>query len=249
MTRLNWGAAGERFFETGVDHGVLFVGNSPGVPWSGLVSVNEAPSGADVTPYYIDGVKYLNDQASEEFEATIEAYTYPDEFEQCDGTIPVMNGLSGTQQKRKPFGLSYRTKVGNDVEGLKHGYKIHLVYNATAQPSPRTNKSLGDTIEPNNFSWAITTIPAAFKGFRPLSHFVVDSRDTPREVLLRLEEILYGSDTETSRLPVVEELRYVFESYNASVFDAGSPIEPHYGIFDGGVVPELQTSIVDGGAP
>lgn len=249
MTRLTWGAVGERFYEAGVDRGVLFVDNAEGVPWNGLVSVSEAPTGGEITPSYIDGIRYLNDVASEEFEATLEAYTYPDEFEQCDGTVPVKNGLFGTQQKRKPFALSYRTKVGNDVDGLKHGYKIHLIYNVTAAPTPRTNTSVGDVVEPDNFSWALSTIPESFKGHRPTAHFMIDSRDTPRDVLIRIEEVLYGSDTEISRIPSVPELVYIFESYNASLFDAGLVGEAYYGIFDGGIVPELQTSTVDGGAP
>lgn len=249
MTRLTWGAVGERFFEAGVDRGVLFVGDAEGVPWNGLVSVNEAPSGGDVTPSYIDGIRYLNQVSAEEFAATIEAYTYPDEFEQCDGTVPVKNGLFGTQQKRKPFSLSYRTKIGNDVDGIKHGYKIHLIYNATAAPTPRSNKSVGDTIEPDNFSWALSTIPELFRGRRPTSHFVIDSRDTPQGLLIQIEDVLYGTDVEASRLPSVPELIYIFESYNASFFDAGIVGEPYYGTFDAGGPDTVYTSTVDGGAP
>lgn len=248
MTRLTWGAVGERFFEAGVDRGVLFVGNAEGVPWNGLVAVNEASTGGEITPSYIDGIRYLNDSASEEFEATIEAYTYPDEFEQCDGTVPVKNGLFGTQQKRRPFHLCYRTKVGNDLQGLKHGYKIHIIYNATAAPSPRSNSSVGDTIEPGNFSWSISTIPVAFKGHKPSSHFIVDSRDTPQQVLRLIEDILYGTDEDASRLPTLPELVYIFESYDASTFDAGRVGEIYYGTFDAGRVGTALTSTLDGGS-
>lgn len=247
--KLNWNAVGERYFETGVDRGVLYVaGSAEGVPWNGLVAVNEAPTGGEITPSYIDGIRYLNDTSSEEFQAIVEAYTYPDEFEQCDGTISVKNGLFGTLQKRKSFGLSYRTRVGNDVGGLKHAYKIHLIYNATASPSPRSNKSVGDTIEPDNFSWGLSTIPVAFKGHRPTSHFIIDSRDTPVEALKIIEDVLYGTDETPARLPSAGELVYIFESFDASFFDAGRVGEIYYGVFDGGRVGDLQTSIIDGGS-
>lgn len=249
MTKLSWGAVGERFYEAGVDQGVLYVGANDGVPWNGLVSVSEAPTGGDATPYYVDGVKYFNQLSSEEFEATLEAYTYPDEFAECDGTVSVSNGLSATQQKRKSFGLSYRTKVGNDLDGVDHAYKIHLIYNAYASPSGQTHSTISDSYDPFNFSWKLTTVPPAFKGSRPTAHFVVDSRETPSEVLSRIEEVLYGSASETSRLPTVPELRYIFESYNASQFDAGAVNEPYYATFDGGPPISNQTSTVDGGAP
>jgi hypothetical protein len=233
----------------GVDQGVLYVGTAEGVPWNGLVSVSEAPTGGDATPYYVDGIKYLNRLAGEEFEATLEAYTYPNEFATCDGTSPYKNGLFVTQQKRKPFGLSYRTKIGNDVDGADHAYKIHLIYNALASPSPRSNDTITDSVDPFNFSWKLTTTPPAIAGRKPTSHFMIDTRETPFEVLTRIEEILYGSDDEASRLPTIPELVYIFESYNASTFDAGTVLEPYYATFDGGPPVSNQTSTVDGGAP
>lgn len=248
--RVKWGVIGERFFETGVDRGVLYVDPEKGVPWNGLVSVSESPTGGESSTAYLDGVKYLDNKLSEEFEATIEAYTYPDEFALCDGTVAVSNGLFATQQKRKPFGLCYRTKVGNDVDGVDHAYKLHLVYNAKVAPSSRANTTVGQSIAPDNFSWSITTKSAALREHRPTAHFVIDSRVTPLSVLNHIEDVLYGTDDAEPRLPVVAELVYIFESATATFFDAGSPIEPAYGVFDGGATPdELQTSTVNGGAP
>jgi hypothetical protein len=174
MTRLNWDVVGERTFETGVDRGVLYVDGSDGVPWNGLISVSESPSGADLSEYYIDGIKYLQLLAGEEFTATIDAFTYPDEFASCDGTRSVGNGLFVTQQPRKGFSLSYRSQVGNDVDGISHGYKIHVVYNALAAPSARQRNSLSDSIAPLNFSWQISTKPPRFAGYKPTAHLVID---------------------------------------------------------------------------
>lgn len=248
MTRLSWGDPGERFFEAGVDRGVLYVDAAEGVPWNGLVSVSEAPVGGETTPFYVDGVKYSNNHTSEEFEATLEAYTYPDEFSECDGTALVANGLFATSQRRKPFGLSYRTNIGNDVDGAEHGYKIHLVYGASASPSPRSNTTMSDSVAPFNFSWKLTTKPPAFLGRRRTAHFVIDSRETPADVLAHIEDVLYGTDDTPPRLPVVPELVYIFESATATEFDAGTFIEPFYATFDAGNFAEPATSTVDGGA-
>jgi hypothetical protein len=249
VPRITWGAVGERFFEVGVDRGVLYVDALDGVPWNGLVSVSESPTGAEAEPFYIDGVKYANHATAEEFEGTIEAYTYPDEFSLCEGTAPVSNGLFAAQQRKKAFGLCYRTLVGNDIDGLDHAYKLHLVYNAMVAPSERSNGSVAESIDPDNFSWAFTTTPVRPRGYKPTAHFVIDSRDMSLHLRERIEDVLYGTDEDSPRLPSVAELVYIFESETASIFDAGSPIEPFYGTFDGGVVPELQTSTVDGGAP
>lgn len=247
--RLNWGTIGERYFETGVDRGVVYV-DGKGVPWNGLVSVSESPTGGEASPFYIDGVKYSNNQMSEEFEATIEAYTYPDEFSLCDGTASISNGLFATQQKKKSFGLCYRTLVGNDVDGLEHAYKLHLVYNARVSPTQRSNGTIGESVDPDNFSWSITTTPVKPRGMRPTAHFVIDSRDMSLHLRNRIEDVLYGTDETEPRLPSIAEVIYIFESETATTFDAGSPIEPVYGFFDGGTPPtELQTSTVDGGAP
>lgn len=250
MTRLEWGVVGERFYETGVDRGVLYVTDGDGVAWNGLVSVSEAPTGGESRPYYLDGVKYLNLSSGEEFEATIEAYTYPDEFIQCEGTAAIQNGLFVTQQSKKAFGLAYRTRIGNDVNGTDHGYKIHLVYNALAGPSPRGNLTISDTAEAFNFTWQITTKPPSTREFKPASHFIIDSRETPGDLLAILEDILYGASGTSPRLPSVSELLFIFNSYNTSIFDAGGPIEPYYSTLDGGRPPStVQSSTVDGGVP
>ena len=210
MAVLVWGNIGERYYETGVDRGVLFPKTGDGVPWNGLISVSEAPSGGEPRPYYLDGFKYLNLATAEEFEATIDAYSAPDEFDNCDGTASIHNGLFITQQKRESFGLSYRTRIGNDVDGTDHGYKIHLVYNALASPSSRSNSTLNDSTSPITFSWAITTAPPTITGFKPSAHFVIDSRKTDPLVLESVEAILYGDSVGNSRLPDVDELIALF---------------------------------------
>ena len=213
MAVLVWGNIGERYYETGVDRGVLFPTTGDGVPWNGLVSVSEAPSGGEPRLYYFDGFKYLNLATAEEFAATIEAFSAPDEFDKCDGTASIHNGLFITQQKRESFGLSYRTRIGNDVDGTDHGYKIHLVYNALASPSSRANSTLNDSPSPITFSWGITTAPPPITGFKPSAHFVIDSRKTPRAVLGLIEGVLYGNSVANSRLPEVSELMELFEQF------------------------------------
>lgn len=212
MPRLNWSAIGERYFETGIDRGVLYVGNNPGVAWSGLTSVSESPSGGDARPYYIDGVKFLNISSAEEYQATINAFGSPTEFGPCDGTISVRNGLFVTQQPRKSFGLSYRTKLGNDVDGPEHAYKIHIVYNALAAPSQRDHNSIGDSVSPSTSSWSITTLPPAITGYKRTAHLVVDSRYTASNSLVKVEDILYGNDNAAARLPTPNELVSIFTS-------------------------------------
>lgn len=221
MTRLSWSTPGTRFFEAGVDQGVLFIG-TVGVPWIGLISVDENPTGGDAKAYYIDGVKYLNAAANEEFAATLSAYTYPDEFNECDGSSKIHNGLYATQQARKTFSLSYRTRIGNDVDGVDHGYKIHLVYNALAAPSKATYSSIGGSNDPSDFSWDITTRASAFALHRNVSHLVIDSTETDARILSTLEDILYGSDTTASRLPSITELTSLFATvYGLDVIDNG----------------------------
>lgn len=249
MSRLNWGAVGERFYETGVDRGVLYIGSVPGVPWNGLVSVSETPKGGESKPYYIDGVKYLNRNVSEEFEADLEAYTYPEEFSQCDGTTSFGNGLFAFQGRRKEFSFSYRSRIGNDVQSVDLAYKIHLVYGATAEPSSQTHSTLGDDVEAFNFTWHITTRPPLNSERRLVSHFVIDSRKTPGVLLAQVEDILYGTATTDPRVPSIHELLYLFESYETSVFDAGDVDDPFYTTFDAGIIPATQTSTLDGGAP
>lgn len=222
MARLSWTAQGVRFFEAGVDRGVLYVADNPGVAWTGLMSVTENPSGGDSTPYYIDGIKYLNIPSSEEFVATLKAVMYPDIFAQCDGTQEIRTGLYISAQRRKSFGLSYRTRIGNDVVGADYAYKIHLVYNALAAPSSRANNSLGENSDISDFTWNLTTKAVAVAGYRRTAHLTIDSRYTSPAVLSALEDILYGTDADQPRLPEVSELLDIFaENTILTVIDHG----------------------------
>lgn len=221
MPKLAWGAAGSRFYEAGIDRGVLYVGDLAGVAWNGLTGVDETSSGGDSKPFYIDGIKYLNVPAAEEFEATITAFTYPDEFAHCDGTFQPRPGMFITQQRRQSFGLSYRTKVGNDVTD-DLGYKIHLVYNALASPTSRSNKTLGESNDPTDFSWSITTRPPAITAYKPMAHVVIDSRSTDPSILSLVEDVLYGTDTDPARIPAFAELIDIFDTISSlTIVDNG----------------------------
>lgn len=211
MTRINWGASGERFYELGLDRGVLYVGSNPGVPWIGLVSVAENPSGGGAKPFYVDSVKYLNLAASEEFEATIAAFASPVEFAPCEGSLAIQNGLFATQQPRIPFGLSYRTLVGNDTQGTNLGYKIHIVYNALAAPSSRSNNTTNNSVDPITLSWPITTLPPAMTGVKRTSHLIIDSRYADPDALIEAESVLYGDESNSARIPTPDELAAIFE--------------------------------------
>lgn len=211
MARIAWNTAGSRFYEAGVDRGVLYIDSFAGVPWIGLISVDETPSGGEAKPYYVDGIKYLNISNAEEFEATIRAYTYPVEFSQCDGTARIRPGLFFGQQQRKSFGFSYRTKIGNDTSGSDYGYKLHLVYNALATPSSRTASSYGESAEASDFNWNLTTKPVAVSGYSPTAHIVVDSRFTHPLTVAAIENILYGNDLTVARLPTAQELIAIFD--------------------------------------
>lgn len=211
MSKIVWDNTGERFYETGVDRGVLYVqddqGNYPkGVAWNGLISVTESPTGAEPTPLYADNIKYLNLTSVEEFEATIEAYTYPEEFEECDGSAELAPGITIGQQPRKAFGLCYRTKLGNDLEGDDYGYKLHLIYGAKAAPSEKGYETINDSPDAITFSWDITTTPVPVTGFKPTSILVIDSTKVDHDTLVELEEILYGSEEEDARLPLPDEV-------------------------------------------
>lgn len=212
MTRLAWGAHGERYFEAGTDRGVLYLDGQTGVPWNGLRAVNEAPSGGEPRPYYVDGFKYLNVATAEEFKATLDAFSSPPEFGVCDGTKSIQNGLFVTQQPRKQFNLSYRTMVGNDHDGVDHAYKIHVVYNALAAPSTRNNQTRGSDSTPMDLSWSITTRPPKMNGLRPTAHVVIDSRLTPPALLASIEDILYGGPEADAMLPSMPELMQLFQS-------------------------------------
>lgn len=233
MTRLTWNAVGQRFYESGVDRGVLFV-EDVGVAWPGLVSVSESPTGGEARPFYIDGYKFLNLAANEEFEATIEAFSAPLEFLPCEGVNTAYAGLLITQQPKKSFHFSYRTRIGNDTDGLKHAYKIHLVYNALAAPSEQTHTTLNNSAEAPARRWSITTLAPKIAGFKPTAHFVVDSRTTSDSTLLDLEDLIYGTAVSAPHMPTVSELLALFE---APAWDGG------------GVVTSPDDVILDGGAP
>ena len=212
MTRLVWGTPGERYFEAGVDRGVLYVEGKEGVAWTGLISVDESPSGGESQPYYIDGVKYANRAAGEEFEASLEAYTYPEEFAACDGSAQFYQaqGLYATQQQRKPFSLTYRTLVGNDTDKTDHAYKIHIIYNARANPTQKTYQSVGDDAEPTTFSWDISTSPILMPGLSRSAHIVIDTRTAWPWVVSALESILYGEEDSSPRIPDPQEILDLF---------------------------------------
>lgn len=216
MTAIAWGDPGTHRYEIGVDRGVLYVDGQAGVPWIGLTSVSESPSGGDIKPYYLDGVKYLNKSSPEEFEATITAFTYPDEFAECDGSHQSRTGLFVTAQRRKPFGLSYRTRIGNDLDE-EHAHKIHIVYNAMVAPAPRNYKTLTDSSNMNDFSWKITACPPPVTGYIPTSHFIIDTRFTDPSVITLLENKLYGTDTDSPALPTVDELFGFYDTISGLV--------------------------------
>ena len=207
MALIKWDQAGEHLYETGVKKGVLYVQDSSGtyplgVAWNGLTSVSESPDGGDANDFYADDIKYLTLRGVENFGGTIEAYTYPDEFAQCDGSATLVNGVSVGQQPRKTFGFSYVTTVGNDTDLDNHGYKIHLIYGASASPSERSYETINDSPEPINFSWEFTTVPVNVSGFKPTSCIVIDSTKfttvAARAKLTAFEDMLYGTDAEGS---------------------------------------------------
>lgn len=211
MAKLVWNEAGKRLYETGVDRGVLYVsdGNGryqKGVVWNGLVSVNESPSGAEATPLYAGNVKYVELMSNEEFGASIEAYTYPEEFEQCDGSAELADGITIGQQPRKSFGLCYRTKIGNDTAGDEHGYKIHLIYGAKAAPTEKSYTTINDSPEAITFSWEITTTPIEVAGYKPTATLTIDSTKVTPTALTAIETKLYGDTTGEATLPTPAEI-------------------------------------------
>ena len=207
MSKLVWDAIGERYYETGVRNGVLYVqgddGSYPkGVAWNGLTSVTESPSGAEASPLYADDTKYLNLMSAEEFGGTIEAYTYPDDFKFCNGEAELVPGVNIGQQPRKSFGFCYRTSVGNDIENNEYGYKLHLVYGALASVSEKAYTSINDSPEAITFSWEFKTTPVNAEGFRPTSIVTIDSTKVDPTKLAALEAVLYGSDDAEATLPL-----------------------------------------------
>lgn len=216
MAKLEWDKTGERLYETGIDHGVLYpyaAGNpGTGVAWNGLTAVTESPSGAESNPQYADNIKYLNLRSAEEFGGTIEAFTYPEEWAECDGSKSPSKGVYFGQQTRKMFGLSYRTKLGNDTEGDDYGYILHLVYGATASPSERQYQTINDSPEPVTFSWEFDTQAVAVEGYKPVAHIEINSKLVDATKLAAFEKKLYGdTDTEAS-LPLPAEVLTLFPS-------------------------------------
>lgn len=215
MTKLMWDQTGQRLYETGVDHGVLYIPDSGGLynsgyAWNGLTTVTESPTGAESNPQYADNIKYLNLTSAEEFGATVEAFTYPDEFAQCDGTAVPEPGVSVGQQSRKVFGLSYRTKVGNDLDGQDFGYKLHLIYGALAAPSEKAYATINDSPTAISFSWAVTTTPVDLPGYKPTASITLDSTKVDADALSALEDMLYGTAGADPELPLPADVLAIF---------------------------------------
>ena len=210
MSRLSWNDSGERLYYTGVKQGVLFVHNGTeygaGTVWDGLISVTESPSGAETTALYAGDSKYAELQSLEEFGFSVEAYMYPDEFADCIGQATIAEGVVASQQARKTFGMSYVNTIGNDTEGNAYGYEIHLVYGAKAAPSERSHSTINDSPEAETMSWECTTTPVTVKNFKDTSHLIINSKKADAAKLKALEDILYGTDSEESRLPLPDEV-------------------------------------------
>ena len=215
MARLTWDNTGEHYYETGVRKGVLYIPDaqgaySTGVAWNGLTAVNENHDGGEANPLYADDIKYLNLMSNEDFKATVEAYTYPDEFAECDGSAALATGVMIGQQKRKSFGLSYQTRIGNDVDGTDLGYKIHIVYGCMAAPTDKSYSTSNDSPEAITFSWEVSTTPVDIPNHKPSATIVIDSTKADATKLAALEEILYGSASASARLPMPSEIIELF---------------------------------------
>lgn len=249
MSRIVWDAVGTRRFEAGVDRGVLYLEDNTGVPWPGLVSVTEKSEGGMASSDYLDGVKIRNYFTEPEFQGVIEAYTYPEEFTKFEGQSDLGNGLFATSQRRNSFGFSYRSLVGDDVDMLDAGYKIHLIYNAQVLPASRSHATVAETVDIDNFVWEVRTLPPLHSGLTPTAHFVIDSRQTPVDLLADIEDILYGTEAEEPRLPLVDELVFFFENYNSDLMDARYFSQPQYELVDAGYVGSPRTETYDGGGP
>lgn len=218
MSQLVWDKTGERYYETGVDRGVLFTmaddgSYEKGVAWNGLTAVNESPSGAEKSPQYADNMKYLELIGNEEFGLTIECYHTPDEFDRCDGTLEIVEGSGVTvgQQARENFGFSYRTRIGNDVKNDAYGYKIHLVYGCSASPSERAHSTVNDSPEASTLSYDIGTTPIVVDGFRSVSHLIINSTKIAKEKLKTLEDMIYGTESSESKLPLPSEVMAILQ--------------------------------------
>jgi hypothetical protein len=237
MTRLVWNKTGERKFEAGVDRGVLYLPDGSGVPWNGLIGVEEDLSNVESTPYYYDGVKYLDTRYPGDFSATLRAYTYPDEFLQFDGYADLAHGaLLAHQPVYDRFSLSYRTHIGNDVDGPTHGYKIHILYNLVATPDNRSYPTLSRTVDPTDLSWKIAGVPEHVPGYRPTVHLVLDTTRLDPHLVADIEALLYGED-EIVDIPVED------------ILDGGSPTTVLTGDADGGLYNSTDLSVIEGGRP
>lgn len=214
MSKLLWDRTGQRYYESGIDRGVLYLSDGTAVPWNGLTGVDEEFSGDTTTPYYLDGIKFNDGQTTDDFVATLKAFTYPEEFSEYQGITDVGNGLSVDGQQLKTFGLSYRTLIGNDSQGRDLGYKLHLVYNLTAVETTPTRQSLNNTPTASEFSWTITSSPEMLDGYRPTAHVIIDSRYINHYLLLDLEAALYGTDTEDAILPSLSDLVNYVEQWD-----------------------------------
>ena len=212
MSKITWDKLGEHLYETGVDHVVLYKYDKAssqfknGVAWNGVTAINESPSGAEPSPLYADNIKYLNLMSAEEYGATIEAYASPAEFDECDGAAEIATGVKIYQQERVPFGLCYRTLIGNDTEGTSHGYQLHFIYNATASPSDKSHSTVNDNPDATSLSWELSTTPVEVAGYKPTASATVDSTTVPAEKMTALEAILFGTDEAEPRLPLPAEL-------------------------------------------
>lgn len=214
MAKIVWDESGKRLYETGVKNGVLYIQDetgayNKGVAWNGLTAVTESPSGAEATPLYADDIKYLELFSAEEFGATIEAYTYPEEFEACDGSASLGKGVTIGQQDRKTFGLCYRTVLGNDVKSNEYGYKLHLIYGAKAAPSEKGYQTINDSPEAITFSWEVTTTPVNVAGFKPTASVTIDSTKIDAAKLKTIEDMLYGTESVDAKLPLPDELKTI----------------------------------------
>lgn len=217
MSKIVWDAIGDHIFETGVRNGVLYLKDAQGayntgVAWNGLTSVSESPEGAEPTDLYADDIKYLSLMSAENFKATIEAYTYPVEFEECDGSATIAKGVVIGQQSRKPFGLCYRTTIGNDTDGNEHGYKLHIVYGCQASPSEKQYSTINDSPDAVTFSWEVSTTPVNVNGKKPTATLIIDSTKADKAKLTALEAILYGAESTEPRLPLPDEIATLMTS-------------------------------------
>lgn len=250
--KLSWDKTGERLYETGVNHGVVYPFENAtkkytnGVAWNGLTAITESPSGAEATPLYADNIKYLNLISAEEFGATVEAYTYPDEFARLDGTANLAPGVSIGQQTRGTFGLSYRTELGNDTDNTDYGYKLHLIYGATAAPSEKAYNTINDSPEAITFSWELSTIPVEVSGFKPTANITIDSTKVDSTKLKTLENTLYGKDPVFAEFEgsTFSEGTTYYEKSESGIYTVTSDLTPqsgktYYTVTTEGTVPTL----------